>query len=194
MAKNRRNAHCDPEELINEQPATIKQLSAAMMALGKYTGKNSDEEHAAQIKHLGIHFYRLLLVYSLLGIVESETLQAANGDISREQLVAAERQMLTTLGTTSPSGVMHILSWRVLRIGNMIQGIAEDCKGNPLALAAAQTAEGLQLLLDLVAVWFNFDIPHADVNTRLATVRNILNSAIANIDTIQELITPRKDA
>jgi hypothetical protein len=40
-------------ELQSEKPSTVKQLATAMAALGKYTGENTDAEHAAEAKRLG---------------------------------------------------------------------------------------------------------------------------------------------
>lgn len=68
-----------------DTPSTVKQLAAAMIALGKYTGENSDAEHTAEAKRLGGREpYRILLANALLGIAEIDAMFADSAGVSAD--------------------------------------------------------------------------------------------------------------
>jgi hypothetical protein len=81
--------HYTPPE---EPPATVEQLTAAMQALGRYTGEYSTAEHAAEAKRLrSADAYRALLANALLGLVEVEAMLADGAGLKAEQMQAAHR-------------------------------------------------------------------------------------------------------
>ena len=58
-------------------PASVKQVAAAMAALGAYTGDNTPAEHAAEAARLGgADAYRVRLVNALLGVVPAQAVLA----------------------------------------------------------------------------------------------------------------------
>jgi hypothetical protein len=58
-------------------PASVKQVAAAMAALGAYTGNNTSAEHAAEAARLGAaDAYPVRLVNALLGVVQAQAVLA----------------------------------------------------------------------------------------------------------------------
>ncbi|GCE32141.1 hypothetical protein KDA_76250 [Dictyobacter alpinus] len=180
----------------DDKPSTVKQLTAAMIALGKYTGENSDAERTAEAKRLGgMEAYRLLLANALLGIVETDAMFADSADVSAEQMQAAHWQALKAAGAEEdPGKLLHFLRWRTLRVEGPLREIAQNTEAGPLPLAAAHAAEGLQLLLGICAAGQNLEVASpAEMTTNLKGAREALTNAAANIDVMLNLLAQAED-
>jgi len=117
-----------------DTPSTVKQLAAAMIALGKYTGENSDAEHTAEAKRLGgREAYRILLANALLGIMEIDAMFADSAGVSAEQMQAAHQQALKSAGVEEdPCKLLHFLRWRTLRVEGPLREIAQNTEEHSL--------------------------------------------------------------
>lgn len=176
--------------------STVTQLAAAMAALGMYTGKNSEAEHAVEAKRLGsVDYYRMLLVNALLGMVETEAMLADSGRVSHEQMRSAHRQARVYAGAEeNTSKLLGFLRWQTLRVEGPLREIAQDAATGPLPLAAAHAAEGLQLLLGVCMQ--GQDLEHASpttMTTELIAAREALTNAVANIDSMLQLVAEVED-
>ena len=179
-----------------DKPSTIKQLAAAMIALGKYSGENSDAEHIAEAKrHGGRNAYRMLLANALLGTVETDAMFADSAGVSAEQMQAAHQQALKSAGVEEDAGkLLHFLRWRTLRVEGPLRKIAQNTEVGPLPLAAAHTAEGLQQLLGICAAGQNLEtaVP-GDMTADLKAAREALTNGVANIDIMLKLLAQAED-
>lgn len=178
-----------------DAPSTVKQLAAAMTALGKYAGENSDAEHAAEARRLGgMDIYRARLANALLGIVEIDAILADSVGTSTEQMEAAHAQALTSAGIDDPAQLLHFLRWRTVRVEGPLRKIAQNAEVGPLPLAAAHAAEGLRLLLGICAAAQNLETASlGDMTGELKTARAALTDAVANIDQMQKLLDQAED-
>lgn len=179
-----------------DPPSTVKQLAAAMMALGKYSGENSDAEHAAEAKRLGgMDAYRMRLANALLGIVEIDAMFADGAGVSAEQMGAAHRQALISAGAEDdPGKLLQFLRWRTLRVGGPLREIAQNEEVGPLPLAAAHAAEGLQLILGVCAAGQNLlAADPAALTADLKAAREALTNGVANIDIMLQLLAQVED-
>lgn len=175
----------------SDTPSTIHQLAAAMAALGKYTGENSDAEHAAEAKRLGgADAYRMRLANALLGIAEAEAMLADGMGVPAEQLGAAHRQALVSAGAEDdPSKLLGFLRWRALRVEGPLREMAQNAEAGPIPLAAAHAAEGLQLLLAVCAAGQDLENASPESMTvDLKAAREALTYAVANMDIMLGLI------
>jgi hypothetical protein len=175
----------------NDSPATVTQLAAAMQALGRYTGDNSEAEHTAEAKRLGsAAYYRMLLANALLGIVETEAMLADGSGVTAEQMHAAHRQARMSAGAESdPAKLFGFLRWRTLWVEGPLREIAQNVEVGPVPLAAAHAAEGLQRLLEVCAAGQHPQTasPSA-LKTDLQLAREALTNAVVNIDIMLRLI------
>lgn len=175
-----------------DTPSTITQLASAMAALGMYGGENSEAEHKAEAKRLGGEdAYRRLLVNALLGTVETEALLADSEGAPDEHVRSAHRQARISAGVEDdPKKLLELLRWQTLRIEGPLREIVQNEGIGPIPLAAAHTAEGLQLLLGICAQ--GQDLEHASpdrLTSDLKGARESLTTAIKNIDVLLSLIT-----
>jgi len=85
---------------VKMTPATLRELAAAMQALGAYDGENTDAEHEEQASQLGsgTAYYRMRLANALLGIVETEAMLAEDASASTEAMLHAHQQALRSAG------------------------------------------------------------------------------------------------
>jgi len=179
-----------------DKPSTVKQLAAAMTALGKYTGENSDAEHAAEAKRLGgTEAYRMLLANALLGIAETDAMFADSAGVSAEQMQVAHQQALKSAGAEEdPGKLLQFLRWRTLRVEGPLREIAQNTDVGPLPLAAAHAAEGLQLLLGICAAGQNLGAASpAEMTADLKVAKESLTNAAANIDIMLKLLAQAED-
>lgn len=179
-----------------DKPSTVKQLTEAMIALGKYTGENSDAEHTTEAKRLGgREAYRILLANALLGIAEIDAMFADSAGVSAEQMQAAHQQALKSAGVEEdPGKLLHFLRWRTLRVEGPLREIAQNTDVGPLPLAAAHAAGGLQLLLGVCAAGQNMeDSSLAEMTRDLKVARESLTNAAANIDIMLDLLAQAED-
>src|SRR5579885_2142709 len=133
----------------SEKPATVTQIVDAMVALGRYTGKNDDAEHAAEAKRFGGEdIYRHRLVNGLLGLVEGEAMLADSRGGSANILDAHWQALISSGADDDDARLLRFLRWRTLRVELPLRKIAQDPTVGPIPLAAAHAARGLQLLLE----------------------------------------------
>lgn len=137
----------------SDEPSTIEQIVAAMVALGKYSGQNTDQEHTKEAKRLGgTNAYQARLTNALLGIVEVDAMLADGSGLSEGQMQAAHRQSLQSAGVEDqPGKLLNFLRWRALRVAGPLREMAQNEEAGPLPLAAAHAIEGLQMLLGVCA-------------------------------------------
>ncbi len=179
-----------------DKPSTVKQLAAAMTALGKYSGENSAEEHAAEAERLGgMKAYQMLLANALLGIVETDAMFADGAGVTTEQMQAAHQQALKSAGAEDDSGkLLQFLRWRTLRVEGPLREIAQNEEVGPLPLAAAHAAEGLQLILGVCAAGQNVGAAEpAALTADLKAARASLTNGVANIDSMLQLLAQVED-
>jgi uncharacterized protein DUF6245 len=171
-------------------PATAIQLGAALAALGAWGGDNTAAEHAAERERLGRseEFYRMCLVNSLLGIVETEVMRCETAERPEDGLTIACQQALEAAGATRSDAVLlEFLRWRTLRVGLTLRQMVQKPGIGALPLAAAQAAEGLQLLLGISAAAPDLDpkaFPADDLADELYAARDALQYAIINLDKV----------
>jgi hypothetical protein len=175
----------------DDKPSTIQQIVAAMIALDKYSGENSAEEHSAEAERLGgMKVYQMFLANALLGIVETDAMFADSAGVSAEQMQAAHQQALKVAGAGGdPGKLLQFLRWRTLRVEGPLREIAQNTHVGPLPLAAAHTAEGLQLILSVCAA--GQDLRTADprkMTAELRAAREALSNGMANIDMMLQLV------
>ena len=184
------------KDRLDDTPSTVKQLAAAMTALGQYTGENTDAEHTAEAARLGgENVYRMRLVNALLGIVEGDALLADSSGVSVEQMKAAYRQALISAGVEGhPGKLLRFLRWRTLRVEEPLREMAQNEEVGPLPLAAAHAAEGLQLLLGICAAGQDLETASPlEMTADLKAAREALANAIANLDIMLKLLAQAKD-
>lgn len=184
------------KERRDETPSTVKQLTDAMMALGKYTGENSDAEHTAEAQRMGgMDVYRMFLANALLGLVETDAMFADSAGISAQQMQAAHQQALISAGAgDDPGKLLQFLRWRTLRIEGPLREMAQRVEVGPIPLASAHAAEGLQLLLGVCAAGQNPLTAYPGNMTKdLKAARESLTFAVANIDIMLKLVAQAED-
>ncbi len=180
----------------DEQPSTVTQLTAAMAALGQYTGENSAEEHSAEAKRLGgMKVYQMFLANALMGLVEGDVLLADSTGVTAEQMQAAHRQALIAAGVADDLGkLLHFLRWRALRVESPLREIAQHTDVGPLPLAAAHVAEALQQILGVCAAGQNLETASPSAMTaNLKAAREALTNGLANLDSMLELLAQAED-
>ncbi|WP_431918757.1 DUF6245 family protein [Nonomuraea jabiensis] len=78
-----------------EQPASMQQLVAALMALGMYRGEGSQAEHDTEQARFGMQLYQVWLVYQVwlanapLGVAQIETICACSAKHAEAAATAA---------------------------------------------------------------------------------------------------------
>lgn len=179
-----------------DKPSTVTQLAAALIALGKYSGENSEAEHAAEAKRLGSKdAYQMLLANALMGTVEIDAMFADSAGVSMEQMQAAHHQALASAGVEGdPGKLLHFLQWRTLRVAGPLREIAQNTETGPLPLAAAHAAEGLQRVLAVCAAGQKLESASPSTMTSdLKAAREALVNATANIDIMLQLVAQAED-
>jgi hypothetical protein len=79
---------------VKMTPATIRELAAAMKALGAYDGENTEAEHEKEAQRLGVgkDYYRMRLANALLGIAEGEVMLSEVSSPSTELMLHAHHR------------------------------------------------------------------------------------------------------
>jgi hypothetical protein len=181
---------------IKDKPSTVKQLAAAMVALGQYTGENTDTEHVAEAAHLGgMKAYQMRLANALLGIVEVDAMLSETLGVSAEQVQVAHQQALISAGVEGhPGKLLNFLRWRTLRVGGPLREIAQNTEVGPLPLSAAHAAEGLQLLLGVCAAGQDLEMADlSEMTANLKAAREALTNALTNLDIMLKLLAQAED-
>jgi hypothetical protein len=99
-------------------PASVKQVAAAMAALGAYTGNNTSAEHAAEAARLGgADAYRVRLVNALLGVVQAQAVLADAVPLDEQARDAAWEEHLRSAraGPDEVAARLELIRWQVLR-------------------------------------------------------------------------------
>ena len=183
----------------DDTPSTAKQLTAAMAALGKYAGDNSDAEHAAEAARLGgMNAYQMSLANALLGIAEIDAMLADGSGVTVEQMHMAHQQALISAGVEDdPGKLLHFLQWRALRVAGPLRVIAQNREVGPLPLAAAHAAEGLQWILGVCAEGQNqgYVSPETPEKMKadLKAAREALTDARGNLDSMLTMLKQAED-
>lgn len=180
-----------------ETPATVQELAAAMTALGAYHGANTPAEHAAEAARLGgPDAYRLRLANALLGIVQTEAVLAdSTATLTVDQRLPAWEQQLDSAGVNDdPAKLIGFIQWQVLRAATPLREIAQRQETGPIPLAAAHAAEGLQVLLGVIAA-SQTAIAAGDITTlaaqapALRQARTALQDAITNTNLLLDMLS-----
>ncbi len=170
-----------------------------MIALGAYSGENTEAEHEKEAKRLGRskEYYRMRMANALLGIVETEAMLSEGASGSTEQMLHAHQQALESAGAMdSKEKLLEFLRWRTLRIEGPLKQIAQDTETGPIPVAAAHAAEGLQQLLGISADGQHLDpatISPTVIKANLNKAKESLTYAIANVDIMLDLITKAEE-
>ncbi len=183
-------------ERPDDVPATITQLAAAMEALGRYTGTNTELEHAKEAKRLGSKaYYRMMLANALLGLVEGEALVSDGAGVTETQMRSAHHQALTAAGAEdTPGKLMGFLRWRTLRIEGPLREIAQNVEAGPIPLAAAHAAVGLQHLLAVCEAGQDpMNASPTKLTEDLKIAREALTAAVVNMDIMLQLVKQAED-
>lgn len=184
----------------DDQPSTVQQLAAALIALGRYTGENSDAEHMAEARSVGgMNAYRMLLANALLGSVEVDAMLSDSVGVEASQMQAGHRQALKSAGVEDDlAKLLHFLRWRTLRVEGPLRELAQQMEVGPLPLAAAHAAEGLQLLLGICAAGQDIQrdletVSPDEMTADLKEARESLVNAVANVDIMLKLLGQAED-
>jgi Family of unknown function (DUF6245) len=177
-------------------PASVKQVAAAMAALGAYTGSNTSAEHAAEATRLGgADAYRVRLVNALLGVVQAQAVLADAVPLDEQARDAAWEEHLRSAGA-GPDEVaarLELIRWQVLRSATPLRQMARNRQVGPIPLAAAHAAEALQVLLGVIAASQDA-VATGDVTTlaaqtsQLRTAREAMSNALANTDLLLNML------
>lgn len=174
----------------SEKPATVTQIVDAMMALGRYTGKNDDAEHVAEAKRFGGEdIYRHRLINGLLGLVEGEAMLADSMGGSSNIQDAHWQAFISSGADDDDAKLLRFLRWRTLRVELPLRKIAQDPAVGPIPLAAAHAAGGLQLLLEICAEGQDpLNASPTQMTIDLKAARVALTDAVVNLDIMLKLI------
>jgi Family of unknown function (DUF6245) len=184
---------------VKMTPATIRELAAAMKALGAYDGENTEAEHEKEAQRLGAgkDFYRLRLANALLGIVETEAMLSEGASPSTELMLHAHQQSLDSAGAMdSKEKLLGFLRWRTLRIAGPLRQIAQDHETGPIPVAASWAADALQHMLQISADGLHSDpstISPEAITADLTKAKDSLTYAIANLDIMLTLMTEAEE-
>jgi hypothetical protein len=177
-------------------PASVKQVAAAMAALGAYTGNNTSAEHAAEAARLGgADAYRVRLVNALLGVVQAQAALADAVPLDEQARDAAWEEHLRSAGA-GPDEVaarLELIRWQVLRSATPLRQMAQNRQVGPIPLAVAHAAEALQVLLGVIAASQDA-VATGDVTTlavqtsQLRTAREAMSNALVNTDLLLNML------
>jgi len=177
-------------------PASVKQVAAAMAALGAYTGNNTSAEHAAEAARLGgADAYRVRLVNTLLGVVQAQAVLADAVPLDEQARDAAWEEHLRSAGA-GPDEVaarLELIRWQVRRSATPLRQMAQNRQVGPIPLAAAHAAQALQVLLGVIAASQDA-VATGDVTTlaaqtsQLRTAREALSNALVNTDLLLNML------
>jgi len=183
------------EQERSEPPLTAEQIAAAMAALGLYRGANTAAEHAQETARLGgAPAYRVRLLNALLVQAEAALADAVELDEAVRHAAWEEQLKAAGAGLDNPVRRVEFLRWQVLRAATPLRLMAQHHETGPVPLAAAHAAEGLQVLLGVIAASQDA-IATGDVDTlaaqtgQLDTAREALGNAIHNTNLLLDLLT-----
>lgn len=177
-------------------PASVKQVAAAMAALGAYPGNNTSAEHAAEAARLGgADAYRVRLVNALLGVVQAQAVLADAVPLDGQARDAAWEEHLRSAGA-GPDEVaarLELIRWQVLRSATPLRQMAQNRQVGPIPLAAAHAAEALQVLPGVIAASHDA-VATGDVTTlaaqasQLRTAREAMSNALVHTDLLLNML------
>jgi hypothetical protein len=175
--------------------ATTDRLAAALNALGVAAGAHGAADRSSEIAlRGGPDAYRAWLASALLGAAQAEAMVADAAPLTRSARQALWEQQLSAAGASEDAaGRIALIVWQMRRASAPLPAIAHDSGIDPIPLAAAQAAEGLQGLL-AVAAASRGAVAAGDVETLAAQVpklreaRKVLQAAIGNTDALLEML------
>lgn len=175
-----------------EKSDDVLRLVAALEALGIEEGP---EDRATQMEQLGgVDAYRAWLASALLGAAQSEALVADSLPLSRDARYAVWERQLSVAGITDDTAArVELMQWQVQRACEPLPAMAHDSPTDPIPLAAAQAAEGLQTLLAVCAATqgavASGDVPALAAQVgRLREALKVLQAAVDNTEELLELL------
>ena len=114
--------------------------------------------------------------------------------LGREDRYAAWEQQLDTAGAADDAAKrIGFIQWQVLRAATPLRLIAQNRQAGPIPLAAAHAAEGLQVLLGVIAA-SQTAVAAGDVDTlaaqapKLREAREVLHLAINNTNLLLDML------
>jgi len=166
----------------------VKQIAAAMAALGAYTGNNTSAEHAAEAARLGG-------ADADPGAPGQRPAGGGAGPGGARRRVPLDEQARDAAceehlrsagaGPDEVAARLALIRWQVLRSAAPLRQMARNRRAGPVPLAAAHAAEAPQVLLGVIAASRNA-VATGDVTTlaahtsRLRTAREAMSSAPAS--------------
>ncbi|GAA0506244.1 hypothetical protein Ade02nite_90740 [Paractinoplanes deccanensis] len=161
----------------------------------------SEQRLAAALEALGIepdtdgltdtNARRAWFASALLGAAQAEAMAADALIMSREARYALwQRQLIASGSIEDPDALVQ---WQVRRACAPLPAMAQENRTDPVPLAAAQAAEGLQMLLTVGAATRGA-VEQGDVKRlaaqagRLREARKVLQAALDNTDDLLEML------
>lgn len=172
----------------------VLRLAEALAALGVDDVARGEDDHLAAVDELGgPDAYRAWLASALLGAAQAEAMVADRLPLSRDSRYAVWQRQLEAAGAGDGARRDELIRWQVRRACAQLPGIAQESRADPIPLAAAQAAEGLQTLLGVGAVTRGAvesgDVRRLAAQTaRLREARKALQAAVDNTDVLLELL------
>jgi hypothetical protein len=177
-------------ESTQPDDVTIDRLEAALRALGK-----GDARRGGQIDELGgSAAYRAWLASMLLGTAQAEAVAADSAPLSRDARYAIWQRQLNAAGVSGDTAAqVGLIRWQVQRACSPLPALAAEQATDPIPLAAGQAAEGLQVLLSVMAATQGAvatgDVPTLAAQAgKLREARKVLRAALDNTDLLLELL------
>jgi len=177
-------------ESTQPDDGTIGRLEAALTALGK--GDARREELIDDFG--GPAAYRAWLAGMLLGAAQAEAVAADRAPLSRDARYAIWQRQLSAAGVSGDTAAQaELVRWQVERACAPLPALAAEHATDPIPLAAGQAAEGLRVLLSVMAVTQGAvaagDVPALAAQAgRLREARKVLQAAVDGTDLLLELL------
>lgn len=164
----------------------LGRLGAALEALGVSAGP---PDACATVDER-----RAWLAAALLGAAQAESMQADGGRLTRRARHATYEGQLDVGAGPDDAARLGLVRWQVRRATGPLPALARASGADPIPLAAAQAAEGLQILL-AVASATPGAVAAGDVDVlaaqaaKLRAARTALRAAADNTDVLLEMLS-----
>ncbi|MFI6586810.1 DUF6245 family protein [Embleya sp. NPDC050493] len=183
----------EPAEAV---PASVEQITAALIALGAYNGANTPTGHAQEAARVGGEdVYRIRLLNALLGVVQGQAMSADSRPLDDDAKIGAwdEQYHVIGAGENDLARMIAFMQWQVLRAAMPVRRSAQHPETGPIPIAAAHAFDAVQMLLGVVAASRDAAAT-GDVDTltaqadRLRDARVSLENTIGNIDALLNML------
>ena len=171
----------------------MKQIAAAMAALGAYTGNNTSAEHAAEAARLGG-------ADADPGAPGQRPAGGGAGPGGARRRVPLDEQARDAAceehlrsagaGPDEVAARLELIRWQVLRSATPLRQMAQNRQVGPIPLAAAHAAQALQVLLGVIAASQDaVEVTTLAAQTsQLRTAREAMSNALANTDLLLNML------